>query len=175
MSESFFCSCVVASAWAPLAAPDNSTADAACAEADSEEHKEGNVADVQEKADNKANDKSKKITENTAASFATFSRHSYSCDDRHIKDKIKGPPDRTQQNFEYNHADYLSPGLLWLISWLNSIIHHLNSTALQQAKVVIFRGGTRSTGPAKLIATEATSHVITALILLNFGTAHRTE
>jgi len=41
--------------------------------------------------------------------------------------------------------------------------------------MLLLIGSTRATGPAKFVLTEAAGHMITALVLFNLCTTHRTE
>ena len=61
------------------------------------------------------------------------------------------------------------------IAWLNVCIHHPDSTPLKCSKMIIVSTCTSSTGPAKLVLAEGTSHMIATCIFLYLRAAHRAE
>ena len=61
------------------------------------------------------------------------------------------------------------------ITWLDSFIHHFDTTAAHKAEVVVCMASTCATSPAELILAKGASHVVAAFILLYPSAAHRTE
>ena len=61
------------------------------------------------------------------------------------------------------------------IPWLNSVIHHRDSTTLKRSKMIVIFACTTSTSPAKLVLAVGTSHMIATLIFFYLRAAHRAE
>ena len=135
---------------------------------------ERDPADEQKQADKEANDREEKRAD-APILLVTFFPQRYCHPDRWKQHQHKGPSyDKAEQAADYK-ANLLARLVGTLVTRLDRLVHHFDSTAAHEAEVVVSRACTRTASPAKLVAAQATSHVIAALVLLDTGAAHRAK
>lgn len=63
---------------------------------------------------------------------------------------------------------------MWLftVARLYILVHHLNTTALHETKVIVLGGSTLPTGPAELILAVCAGHMIAALVFFDTAFAN---